>query len=422
MPSEKSAKYRPRIADSELAARLAATGAVVVEGPKACGKTATARQVAASEVLLDVDANARAAAAIDPALVLDGATPRLIDEWQIEPAIWNHIRRAVDDRGAPGQYILTGSAVPADDVVRHTGAGRITRLRMRPMSLFESDASSGTASLAALLAGEPTRSADSGTTVRRIAQEIAVGGWPGFRELTVEHTQRALRDYLDEIRRVDVSRLDGTRRDPERVGTLLRSLARNVATHASVSTLARDAGGADGPLTHETATNYLDALTRLMVVEDQPAWAPHLRSRYVLRSAPKRHFVDPSLAVAALRATPDALLQDLELLGFLFESLVVRDLRVYAQANDAEVLQYRDSNGHEVDAIVRCHDGRWAAFEVKLGAGRVDDAVSSLERFVRQVDTKRCGRPAALGVIVATGFGYVRDDGVHVVPIGALGP
>jgi predicted AAA+ superfamily ATPase len=422
MPSERSANYRPRIADSELAARLAATGAVVVEGPKACGKTATARQIAVSEVLLDVDANARAAVTIDPALVLDGATPRLIDEWQIEPAIWNHVRRAVDDRGAPGQFVLTGSAVPADDVVRHTGAGRITRLRMRPMSLFESDASSGTASLAALLAGEPTRSADSGTTIRQLAQEIAVGGWPGFRGLPVERTQRALRDYLDEIRRVDVSRLDGTRRDPARVGTLLRSLARNVATHASVSTLARDAAGADGSLTHETATNYLDALTRLMVVEDQPAWAPHLRSRYVLRSAPKRHFVDPSLAVAALRATPDALLRDLELLGFLFESLVVRDLRVYAQANDAEVLQYRDSNGHEVDAIVRCQDGRWAAFEVKLGTGRVDDAVSSLERFVRQVDTKRCGRPALLGVIVATGFGYVRDDGVHVVPIGALGP
>lgn len=422
MPAGTSAKYRTRIADRELAERLASTGAVVVEGPKACGKTATARRVAASEALLDVDQNARAAIAVDPALVLDGPTPRLIDEWQVEPAIWNHIRRAVDDRSAVGQFVLTGSAVPADDVTRHTGAGRITRLRMRPMSLCECGASSAAVSLAALLAGEPTRSPDTGTTVPQLAQEIAVGGWPGFRDLPPARAQRAVRDYLDEIRRVDVSRIEATRRDPQRIGALLRSLARNVATHASRSTLARDAGGADGSLSQEATAAYLDALTRLMIVEDQPAWAPHLRSSYVLRSAPKRHFVDPSLAVAALRGTPSGLLRDLNLLGFLFESLVVRDLRVYAQANDADVLQYRDSNGHEVDAIVQAHDGRWAAFEVKLGAGQVDAGAESLHRFAKQIDTRRCGAPAVLGVIVATGFGYVREDGVHVVPIGALGP
>lgn len=414
--------YRPRIVDSELADRLAATGAVVIEGPKACGKTLTARQVVASEVLLDVDDNARAAVAVDPALVLAGETPRLIDEWQLEPAIWNHVRRTVDDRGAPGQFVLTGSAVPADEVTRHTGAGRITRLRMRPMSLCECGASTGAVSLAALLAGEPARSADPGTTVAQLVQEIAVGGWPGFRDLPVERAQRGVRDYLEEIRRVDVARVGGTRRDPARVGALLRSLARNVATHAGRATLARDAGGADGPLSDEATSAYLDALTRLMVLEDQPAWAPHLRSSYVLRRAPKRHFVDPSLAVAALRATPDRLLRDLRLLGFLFESLVVRDLRVYAQANDADVLQYRDSNDHEVDAIVQAHDGRWAALEVKLGVGQVDDAVRSLQRFIRQVDTERCGRPAALGVVVATGFGYVREDGIQVIPIGSLGP
>ena len=422
MPHDATGTYRPRIVDRELIDRLAATGAVVVEGPKACGKTATARQVAVSEALLDVDANARAAIAVDPALVLDGATPRLIDEWQVEPAIWNHVRRAVDDRGAPGQFILTGSAVPADDITRHTGAGRLTRLRMRPMSLYESGAGTGEVSLAALLAGEPARSADPGLTVARLTQEIAVGGWPGLRELPLDRAQRAVRDYLDEIRRVDVPRVDGVRRDPTKVGALLRSLARNVATHAAATTLARDAGGADGPLTNDTVREYLDVLARLMIVEDQPAWAPHLRSKYVLRSAPRRHLADPSLAVAALRATPDDLLRDLRLLGFLFESLVVRDLRVYAQARDAEVLQYRDSNGHEADAIVRAHDGRWAAFEIKLGAGQVDDGARSLQRFVRQLDLERCGTPAALGVIVATGFGYVRDDGIQVIPVGALGP
>jgi uncharacterized protein len=414
--------YVQRVVDSELAARLRATGAVVIEGPKAVGKTVTARQIAASEVLLDVDANARQAVGVDPRLVLDGATPRLIDEWQLEPSIWNHIRRAVDDRGEPAQFVLTGSAVPADDVTRHTGAGRITRLRMRPMSLFETGRGDGQVSLAELLAGNPVRSSDPGLDVADLAREIAVGGWPGFRGLELDDGLRAVRDYLDEIRRVDVRSVDGTRRDPGKVGQLLRSLARNVATYAAAATLAHDTGGADGPLSDDTVRDYLAALERLMIVEDQPAWAPHLRSRYVLRKAAKRHFVDPSLAVAALRGTPEGLLRDLNLLGLLFESLVVRDLRVHAQAADAQVLQYRDSNGLLVDAIVHAADGRWAAFEIKLGPGQVDEGAAALHRFVRQVDTERCGSPATLAVVVGTGYGYVREDGVAVIPIGALGP
>jgi len=414
--------YQPRIVDSELAARLTATGAVAIEGPKACGKTATARQTAASEALLDTDINARQAAAVDPALVLDGATPRLIDEWQLEPAIWNHVRRAIDDRQKPGQFILAGSAVPADDITRHTGAGRITRLKMRPMTLFELGASSGEISLLQLLAGESVRSADPGLTVVDLAREIAIGGWPGFRGLKVDQALHAVRDYLEEIRRVDVSRLEDRRRDPGKVGQLLRSLARNIGTYAAAATLARDTGGADGPLKDDTVRAYLDALERLMIVEDQPAWAPHLRSRYTLRSAAKRHFVDPSLAMAALRATPERLLDDMKLFGFLFESLVVRDLRVYAQAADARVLQYRDSHGLEVDAIVEVADGRWAAFEIKLGPGQLDQAAANLQRFARQIDTKRCGSAATLGVIVGTGYGYLREDGIMVIPIGALGP
>ena len=394
----------------------------MIEGPKACGKTATARQVAMSEVLLDVDQNARRAIAVDPALVLDGPTPRLLDEWQIEPSIWNHVRRTIDERSRPGQFILTGSAVPADDITRHTGAGRITRLRMRPMSLFETGRSSGCVSLTDLLEGNVGSSADPGLTVADLAEEIAVGGWPGLRERSVPDRVLAVRDYLEEVARVDVGRVDATQRDPSRVARLLASFARNVATHAATTTLARDAGGADGPLKDDTAREYLAALERLMVVEDQPAWAPHLRSRHRLRTAPKRHFADPSLAVAALRVTPDRLLGDLELLGFLFESLVVRDLRVYAQAADARVSQYRDSSGLEVDAIVEAGDGRWMAFEVKLGHGHIDDAAASLTRFAARVDTARCGSPTLLGVIVATGYGYRREDGVAVIPIGALGP
>lgn len=414
--------YQRRVVDDELASRLGSSGAVLIEGPKACGKTATARQVAASEVLLDVDAAARLAVSVDPRLILVGATPRLVDEWQIEPAIWNHVRRAIDDRVAPGQFILTGSSVPADDVVRHTGAGRISRLRMRPMSLFETGHSSGAISLAALLGGEPARAADGGMTVASLAERIAVGGWPGSLGRTVGEALRWARDYLDEIRRVDIGRVDGTRRDPERVGRLLRALARSVATTVAATTLAADAGGADGALDDETVRDYLAALERLMVIEDQPPWAPHLRSRSILRSAPKRHFVDPSLAVAALRADPTRLLEDLNLLGLLFESLVVRDLRIHAQAMDAHVLHYRDNTGLEVDAIIELADGRWAAFEVKLGVGGIDQGAATLRRFADRVDTQRSGSPLALGVIVGMGYGYTRPDGVAVIPIGALGP
>ena len=414
--------YQSRIADTELDQQLSSAGGVVIEGPKACGKTATARQRAASEVLLDVDEEARRAIAIDAALVLDGETPRLIDEWQVEPNIWNHIRRAVDDRARPGQFILTGSAVPADDITRHTGAGRLARLRMRPMSLFEAGRSSGVLSLADLLDGAPPRSPRAELSVRSVAELVSVGGWPGHLGRSPKYAQQANRHYLAEVCRSDIERVDGIRRDPVKVSRFLQSLARNVATQAAVSTMARDVGGADGALRENTAHEYLTALERLMIVEDQPAWTPHLRSRSKLRGRPKRHFVDPSLAVAALRADPERLLKDLNLLGLLFESMVIRDLRIYAQAAEAEVLQYRDNTGLEVDAIIQAGDGRWAAFEVKLGATRVDEGAASLLKFVERVDLDRCGKPSALGVIVSDGYGYVREDGISVIPIGALGP
>lgn len=412
--------YTPRIVDAELQRRLAAAGAVVIEGPKACGKTETARRQAASSVMFDIDAQALAAARIEPALVLDGPTPRLLDEWQTAPAIWNHVRRAVDERQAPGQFVLTGSAVPADDVDRHTGAGRFSFLRMRPMSLAEAGHTTGEVSIAALFAGEPVRAGDAGLTVPRLAELATIGGWPAQQQATPDAAGQAAADYLHQVATVDVGRVAGHRRDPNKVRALIRSLARNVATEVSITTLADDAGGPDADLSRITVAEYLDALDRLMVIEDQPAWGPHLRSTRQLRSSPKRHFVDPSLAVAAIGAGPQRLMQDLNYFGFVFESLVVRDLRILSQPLGGRVLHYRDNKGLEVDAIVELSDGRWAAFEIKLGAHAVDQGAASLLRFRDVVDAERRGEPAALGVITATGYGYQRDDGVAVIPVGSL--
>lgn len=414
--------YYPRIADRELVSRLESAGAVVIEGPKACGKTVLARQFARSEVLLDIDANARQAIAVDPNLVLAGEVPRLIDEWQIEPTIWNHIRRAVDKRRDVGQFIMTGSAVPADDITRHTGAGRISRLKLRTMSMQETRHSTAEASLQSLLNGEFIACPDPGLKLKDVIEQICHGGWPGNIGLSTKAHLAAQRDYLEEIQRVDIARVDGVRRDPNNVGRVIRSLARNVATLVNARTIAADAGGADGPLDDDTVREYLSALQRLMIYEEQPAWSPHLRSRSILRKSPKRHFVDPSLAVAALGATPELLLGDLSLLGTLFESLVYRDLSIYARANDASVYHYRDNTGLEVDAIVETRLGDWCAFEVKLGAGQVDEAAASLLKFRDRIDADKSKYPGTLGVIVSSGYGFMRSDGVAVIPIGALGP
>ena len=412
--------YTPRFVVDELRRRLDAAGAVVIEGPKACGKTETAKRQARSVVLLDIDPQALAAARVDPTLVLDGAVPRLLDEWQTEPAVWNHVRRAVDERQAPGQFILTGSSVPSDDVDRHTGAGRFSFLRMRPMSLAESGHSNGQVSFENLFDGVPARAVDPGMTVARLAELIAVGGWPAQQGAPIRAAEQAAIDYLHQICTVDVGRVAGPRRDPSKVEALVRSLARNVATEVAITTLAADAGGADGDLSRVTVSEYLGALERLMVIEDQPAWAPHLRSTRQLRSSPKRHFVDPSLAVAALRVGPERLLQDLNFFRFLFESLVIRDLRVLSQPLGGTVLHYRDNKGLEVDAIVELADGRWAGFEIKLGPSAIDQGAQSLLKFRDIVDVDRRGEPAVLGVITGTGYGYVRDDGVAVIPIGTL--
>jgi len=277
-------------------------------------------------------------------------------------------------------------------------------------------------SLSDVLSGTPVRAPDPGLTVAGLAERLTVGGWPAQQGRPLAEAARAARDYVEQVRQIDVARVAGSRRDPAKVGQLLRSLARNTATEVATTVLAADAGGGDGPVDRHTIADYLNVLDRLMVIEDQPAWAPHLRSKANLRRSPKRHFVDPSLAVAALAAGPERLLQDLNLLGLLFESLVVRDLRVFAQPLDGQVLHYRDNYGVEADAVVQLADGRWAAFEVKLGSGLIDEGAASLLRFRDAIDIGKCGQPVVLAVISGTGFGYVREDGIAVIPIGALGP
>lgn len=422
--------YRARIVDVDLQRRLASSGAVVIEGPKACGKTATGEQIAASAVYLDLEPRLRDMADDEPSLILDGKRPRLIDEWQTAPAIWNHVRRAVDvSGGQAGQYILTGSAVPADDITRHTGAGRISRLMMRPMSLFESGHSSGDVSLGDLLAGVPAKAVSSELEVPDLAERLVIGGWPALVSAASSTASRRVRDYVEEICRTDISRVDIKQRDPRRVMRVIQSVARNVATEATTTTVTRDASlqvadenDVDGP-TRPTVIDYLSALERLMVIEDQPAWSPHLRSKTRLRKTAKRHFVDPSIAAAALGVGTSGLMRNLNYLGLLFESMVVRDLRIYAQAHDARVSHYREDKGLEVDAIVETVSGAWAAFEVKLGGGeRIEEGATNLLRFAERIDPSTTGKPSCLAVIVGSGYGYVRKDGIAVVPIGALGP
>ena len=414
-------RYLPRIVDREVRGLLASAGAVVIDGPKACGKTETARQHAASEILLDTDPAAREAVAIDPRVLLEGPVPRLLDEWQIYPVLWNHVRREVDSRGAPGQFILTGSATPVDDHTRHSGAGRFARLQMRPMTLSELGRSSDAVSLSDLFSGAESRSPDTGVALADIIDEIIRGGWPGLRNHSPEQALPLTGEYLNRIARTDILSVDGVRRNPEQVAAVIQSVARNVATQASLASIAADASGHGTKVTDDTVADYLAALRRLMVIEDLPAWNTHLRSRHRMRTSPTRHFVDPSLAVAALGATRATLKADLKALGFLFESLVLRDLRVYAQSFGGQIFHYRDESGLEVDAIVDVGTS-WGAFEVKLGVGQIDAAAGNLSRFAKRVDTSARGEPAVLGVIVATGYGFVRADGIHVIPIGALGP
>ncbi|MXZ29629.1 MAG: ATP-binding protein [Acidimicrobiia bacterium] len=416
--------YRPRVADAEVERALRASPAVLIEGPRACGKTWTGRRHARSEVPFDSVFAHRLAAQVAPMEVLDGPVPRLLDEWQLAPDVWNAMRRACDDRGRKGQFVLTGSADPPDATTRHTGTGRIMRVRMRPMSLYESGESSGRVSLGELLEGGSASSPESPGGLRDLVAVACRGGWPGLLDDAPEDAQRQIRAYLDEICRTDISRVDGIGRDPAGVRRLLASLARNVATEATLKTLAADLAGGEGTLHPTTVKSYLSALSRLFVVEDLPAWRPHLRSRAALRSAPKRFFADPSLAVASLRSTAGELMADLNYFGLVFESLVRRDLSVYAQAIGWEVSHYRDSAGLEADMVLTSLDYRgWAAVEVKLGGvALVEQGAATLRKLRQRIDIDRMGEPRKLVVITAGGYGFEYPDGVAVVPITALAP
>lgn len=421
---ESDLRYLDRVVDSEVAAALTSAPAVLIEGSRGCGKTWTGRRFARSEVVLDGSEAMRLAAEVDPASILEGPEPRLLDEWQLVRSIWNPMRHACDRRDGFGHFVLTGSQNPPDDITEHSGAGRVARVRMRPMSLWESGDSTGEVSLASLMAGSRCRAADAGQTIADIADLICRGGWPRMISMAPAVAQARLRDYLDDIARVDISRVAGVRRDPGLAARLLASLARNEATAASQATLRADLTEQDAaPPARSTLRAYLDELARLFVIEPLPAWSVHLRSPTRLRKTPKRYFVDPALAVAALAASAAWLRGDLEAMGLLFESMAIRDLRVYAQSIDGRTYYYGDDTNLEADAILEGLDGQWAAVEIKLGgASAITEAMQSLRAVRARVDTARRGEPARLIVITAFGPGYQTDDGIAVVPLTALKP
>lgn len=418
-------KYLKRIADRVLQERLAASGAVLIEGPKWCGKTRTALENSKSHLFMqdpDKAISYLKAADTKPSLLLKGDTPRLLDEWQTAPVLWDAVRFMVDQRGKSGQFILTGSAVPKDNVVQHTGTGRISRLLMRPMSLYESMESNGSVSLKALFDGETEIDNFSTLTIEQIAFAIVRGGWPASIGESEKIALRHAIDYVEAIINADVSRVDGIEKNPVRVRALLRSLSRNISTLATIRTIHDDIamGDADESISEKTISQYLGALDRIFVTENLPAWNPALRSKTAIRTSPKRQFVDPSIAAAVMRLTPSRLLEDFNYFGFLFESLCDRDLRIYAEAIDGQVFHYRDGSGLEADAVIALNDGRWAAVEAKLGSKEIEDAAVHLLELKNKVNTEKMREPSFLMILTGTEIAYRREDGVYVVPLGCL--
>lgn len=415
--------YFPRIYDALLAKKLRHSGAVLVTGPKWCGKTSTTLVASESVIYMqdpDKSEAYKTAADTKPSILLEGDVPHLIDEWQMAPVLWDAVRFAVDQRQAVGQFVLTGSAVPIDNAVMHTGTGRISRLTMRTMSLYESKESNGSVSLKDLFEGRFPDMELSNLTIEQIAFAICRGGWPASVRMKGDDALELSRDYVDAIIHQDISRVDGIERNPKRVQLVLRSLARNIATTATNVTILKDMEGDESAMTAPTLDAYLNALRRIFVIEDQPAWLPSMRSKTAIRTASKRHFTDPSIATAVLRTSPKGLLEDFNTFGFLFESLCTRDMRIYAQANDGDVYHFRDKNGLESDMIVALNDGRWAAIEVKLGNKQIEEAAQHLQELARKVDDEKMGRPSFLMVLTGGEYAYQRKDGVLVVPVGCM--
>lgn len=414
--------YKQRISDRELQRKLNSSGAVLIRGAKACGKTESAKQIAKSILNVDTDDQVQALLDIAPNRLLYGETPRLIDEWQTQPKLWEFIRREVDERQKDAQFILTGSANPEESINMHSGAGRFTIVDMRTMSWQEMGLSSGKVSLASLFQGQKIDIYDEATDLEFIIERMIIGGFPGSLRKKMSQSTDVNRAYIELLAEVDMSRVSQVKRDPVKVKSLLRSLARNTATLADITSLESDVLQKDNiGITRPTLYDYLDTLNRLMILEDQPAWNTHIRSTYSLRKSPKRHFTDVCLAIAALGADEKSLLNDLKFTGFLFESLVTHDLRVYAQANDAKVYHYRDSSGSEVDCIVQKYNGDWCAFEIKLGTGQIEEAALKLKKFVSIVDTNKTKPPQSLNIVTGTGISYTRQDGINVISLASLG-
>lgn len=420
-------EYRKRIVDDILKRKLEGKGAVLIEGPKWCGKTTTAEQLAASILYMDDPEKKEqnmAMSELNPKRLLKGTAPRLIDEWQLAPKLWDAIRFEVDHRGELGQFILTGSAVPVDTKeITHSGTGRFTWLTMRPMSLYESGDSTGEVSLKDLFEGAAEIEGDSFLSIDQLAFLICRGGWPQAVDMSCEIALDQAMDYYDAVVRSDINRADNIQKNPERVRRLMRSYARNQGSQVPNTVLAQDlAANDEAPMNEETVASYLKALRRIFVVEDMPAWNPNLRSKTAIRSSDTRYYIDPSIAAAALGIGPNDLINDLKTFGFLFETLCVRDLRVFADALNGQVYHYRDKDGQECDAVVHLRNGQYGLIEIKLGGDKlIEEGAKSLKAMEAKIDTGKMNAPSFLMVLTGTGdYAYRRHDGVYVVPIGCL--
>ena len=419
--------YKKRIADEVIKKKLKGKGAVLVEGAKWCGKTTTSEELSGSVLYMSKPDNMKQnlmLAEINPSLLLEGETPRLIDEWQIAPKLWDAVRYEVDHRNEEGQFILTGSAVPASmDEVQHTGTGRFAWVRMRPMSLFESGESNGSVRLSALFQSPEQIAAINPMDLKQIAFLVCRGGWPRATFLEDEIALEQAYDYYDAIINQDISRVDGVKRDAERVKTLMRSYARNQGAQVPNTTLKADMMANDADtLDEDTVLSYVNALKKIFVVEDMPAWNPNLRSKTAIRTSDTRYFTDPSIGVAALGLGPDDLIGDLDTFGLMFECMCIRDLRVFADALGGGVYHYRDKSGLECDAVVHLRNGSYGLIEIKLGGDQaIEHGVKTLKQLAGKIDTDKMKSPAFLMVLTAVGdYAYRREDGVYVVPIGCL--
>ncbi len=417
-------QYLPRIYDKILKEKLQLFGAVLIMGPKSCGKSTTACQLAKSTLELQnpmTRENNLEIAKSRPDFLLEGKKPRLIDEWQDAPSIWDAIRYDVDKTGLKNQYILTGSVTPREDEPRHTGTGRIIRILMRPMSLYESNDSTGEVSLKSLFENIKDIKGITNKEYEDIAYLCARGGWPGSLNVSKEGAISIARDYLESLIANDIKTVDNVDRNPNRLRNVLRSLARNTCTTASLETIKDDTIYNDDKISTKTISDYINALSKLYVIDDVEAWCPKLRSKTIIRTSSKRCFIDPSIAVAALRATDKDLLKDFKTFGFIFESLCMRDLKIYAAALDGDVFFYRDKTDLECDAIIHLKDGRWGAVEIKLGGeDAIEEAAENLKKLANIVDIEEMHEPSFLMVLTAGKYSYRRQDGIYVVSIATL--